>query len=53
MNQAERKAWLAERKKGLGGTDIARIMMAGADSADKIGCFEGSVFKLWSEKNGP
>ena len=52
MNQAERKAWLAERKKGLGGTDIARIMMAGADSADKIGCFEGTVFKLWSEKTG-
>jgi predicted phage-related endonuclease len=52
MNQAERTAWLAERKKGLGGTDIAAIMMAGADAADKIGSFDKSLFKIWSEKTG-
>jgi predicted phage-related endonuclease len=52
MNQEEREAWLAERKKGLGGTDIACIMMAGADASEKIGSFENSLFKLWSEKTG-
>jgi len=52
MNQEEREAWLTERKKGLGGTDIACIMMAGADTAEKVGSFEGSLFKLWSEKTG-
>ena len=52
MNQAERKAWLAERKKGLGGTDIASIMMGSASPADKVGCFERSLFRLWSEKTG-
>ena len=52
MNQAEREAWLAERKKGLGGTDVASIMLAGAEPADRIGCFERSLFKLWSEKTG-
>ena len=52
MNQAERKAWLAERTKGLGGTDIATIMLAAADPVDKAGCYERSIFKLWSEKTG-
>jgi len=52
MNQQERDAWLKERKKGLGGTDIACIMMAGAELSEKIGSFEGSQFKLWSEKTG-
>lgn len=52
MNQQEREAWLAERKKGLGGTDIACIMMAGAEISEKVGSFEGSQFKLWSEKTG-
>ena len=52
MNQAEREAWLAERKKGLGGTDVASIMLAGAEPADRIGCFERSLFKLWSETTG-
>tara|TARA_R110000824_G_scaffold1819_3_gene9032 strand:+ start:211 stop:1191 length:981 start_codon:yes stop_codon:yes gene_type:complete len=52
MNQTERKAWLAERKKGMGGTDVAAIMMAGADVADKIGSFDKSLFKIWSEKTG-
>ena len=52
MNQQERDAWLKERKKGLGGTDIACIMMAGADISEKVGSFEGSQFKLWSEKTG-
>ena len=52
MNQEEREAWLAERKKGLGGTDIACIMMAGADASEKIGSFENSLFKIWSEKTG-
>ena len=52
MDQAEREAWLAERRKGLGGTDIAAIMMAGADESEKVGSFENSLFKLWSEKTG-
>ena len=52
MNQEEREAWLAERRKGLGGTDIACIMMAGAEISEKIGSFENSQFKLWSEKTG-
>tara|TARA_R100001230_G_C5679787_1_gene186331 strand:+ start:517 stop:1488 length:972 start_codon:yes stop_codon:yes gene_type:complete len=52
MDQKEREAWLAERKKGLGGTDIACIMMAGADASEKIGSFENSLFKIWSEKTG-
>lgn len=52
MNQQERQAWLAERKKGLGGTDVACIMMAGADASEKVGSFEGSAFKIWSEKTG-
>ena len=49
MNQQEREAWLKERKKGLGGTDIACIMMAGADLSERIGSFENSPFKLCSE----
>ena len=52
MNQSEREAWLTERRKGLGGTDIAAIMMAGAEQSEKIGSFENSLFKLWSEKTG-
>ena len=52
MDQAEREAWLAERRKGLGGTDIAAIMMAGAEESEKLGSFENSLFKLWSEKTG-
>lgn len=52
MNQQEREAWLAERKKGLGGTDIACIMMAGADISQKVGSYEGSLFKIWAEKTG-
>jgi len=52
MNQEERSAWLAERKKGLGGTDVAAILVASADTKDKVGCFERSLFKLWSEKTG-
>lgn len=52
MNQEERAAWLAERKKGLGGTDVASILVAAAKTKDKIGCFERSLFKLWSEKTG-
>ena len=52
MNQEERAAWLAERKKGLGGTDVAAILVASADTKDKVGCFERSLFKLWSEKTG-
>lgn len=52
MDQAEREAWLAERRKGLGGTDIAAIMMAGAEESEKVGSFENSLFKLWSEKTG-
>ena len=52
MNQEERKAWLAERRKGLGGTDVASIMLASANIEDRIGCFENSLFKLWSEKTG-
>ena len=31
MNQQEREAWLAERKKGLGGTDVACILLAACD----------------------
>lgn len=50
MDQAEREAWLAERRKGMGGTDVAAIMMSGADSSEKLGSFENSLFKLWSEK---
>jgi predicted phage-related endonuclease len=50
MNQQEREAWLEERRKGLGGTDIAAIMMAGAEESEKVGSFENSLFKLWSEK---
>jgi len=52
MNQEERQAWLEERRKGMGGTDVAAIMMSGADSSEKIGSFENSLFKLWSEKTG-
>ena len=48
MNQEERQAWLEERRKGMGGTDVAAIMMSGADSSEKIGSFENSLFKLWS-----
>jgi len=52
MNQQEREAWLAERKNGLGGTDVACIMIAGADASEKVGSYEGSVFKIWAEKTG-
>ena len=52
MTQEEREAWLAERRKGMGGTDVAAIMMAGADASEKLGSFENSLFKLWSEKTG-
>ncbi len=51
MNQQEREQWLAERKKGLGGTDVACILLSACeDESEKIGSFENSVFKLWSEK---
>ena len=51
MNQQEREAWLAERKKGLGGTDVACILLSSCDDeAEKVGSFENSVFKLWTEK---
>jgi|TARA_R110001583_G_scaffold147362_3_gene299431 predicted phage-related endonuclease len=52
MNQEERKAWLEERKKGLGGTDVASIMLASSNMEDRVGCFDRSLFKLWSEKTG-
>lgn len=51
MNQEEREAWLAERKKGLGGTDVACILLSACeDESEKVGSFENSTFKLWSEK---
>ena len=51
MNQQEREAWLNERKKGLGGTDVACILLSACDDeAEKVGSFENSVFKLWTEK---
>ncbi|MAH49047.1 hypothetical protein CMI37_24685 [Candidatus Pacearchaeota archaeon] len=52
MNQAERDAWLAERKKGLGGTDVASIVLSSAAPSEKVGCFERSTFNLWTEKTG-
>ena len=52
MNQAEREAWLAERKKGLGGTDVAAILLSAAEPSEKVGCFDRSLFRLWSEKTG-
>ena len=51
MNQQEREAWLAERKTGLGGTDVACILLSACDDeSEKVGSFENSAFKLWSEK---
>ena len=51
MNQEEREAWLTERRKGLGGTDVACILLSACEEeSEKVGSFENSVFKLWSEK---
>jgi len=52
MNDAERAAWLKERRKGLGGTDIASIMVASSEPSERDGCFERSPFQIWSDKTG-
>ena len=48
----QRQAWLRERKRGLGGTDVACIVSASANASQKIGCFEKSEFALWADKVG-
>lgn len=48
----EREEWLRERKRGLGGTDVACIVCSSADASQKVGCFEKSEFALWADKTG-
>jgi predicted phage-related endonuclease len=45
-----RAAWLKERLNGLGGTDVANIMLSSAEKSQKSGSFSKSLFTLWSEK---
>lgn len=52
MDDRERAAWLQERTKGLGGTDVAAIIVNGAEDNEKIGCFGRSTFSVWAEKTG-
>ena len=51
MNE-QREEWLRERKRGLGGTDVACIVCASAEPSQKVGCFEKSEFALWADKTG-
>ena len=50
MDDRERAAWLEERTKGLGGTDVAAIVVDGAEKNEKGGCFGRSTFSIWAEK---
>mgnify|MGYP003110166069 CR=1 FL=1 len=47
-----REEWLRERKRGLGGTDVACIICSSAEKSQKLGCFEKSAFSLWADKVG-
>ena len=47
-----REAWLRERKRGLGGTDVACIICSSAEPSQRLGCFDKSAFALWADKVG-
>ena len=50
MSEMTREQWLEERTKGLGATDCASIMVNSAEQKDRIGCWKGSLFSMWSTK---
>ena len=50
MMETTRSEWLKERRRGLGATDIATIIVSAADKPDRVGSWVGSPFKVWSEK---
>ena len=52
MTQEERLEWLEKRRTGLGGTDIAKIIVDAAPHAKRVGCYRGSIFQMWAEKVG-
>ena len=52
MTSEEREKWLEKRRTGLGGTDIAKIIVDAAPRAKRIGCYRGSIFQMWAGKVG-
>jgi len=50
MSEMTREQWLEERTKGLGATDCASIIVNSAEQKDRIGCWKGSLFSMWSTK---
>tara|TARA_R100000306_G_C4367959_1_gene138570 strand:- start:465 stop:1424 length:960 start_codon:yes stop_codon:yes gene_type:complete len=50
MAEMSREEWLQERTKGLGATDCANIIVNSANQSDRIGCWKGSLFSMWSTK---
>jgi predicted phage-related endonuclease len=50
MSEMSREQWLEERTKGLGATDCANIIVNSANQSDRIGCWKGSLFSMWSTK---
>jgi len=50
MSEMTREQWLQERTKGLGATDCANIIVNSANQSDRIGCWKGSLFSMWSTK---
>jgi|TARA_Y100000296_G_scaffold87030_1_gene129359 predicted phage-related endonuclease len=52
MNAEERQTWLERRRTGLGGTDIAKIIVNAAPHEARAGSYKGSLFSMWAEKVG-
>lgn len=50
MPEMTREQWLEERTKGLGATDCANIIVNSAEPHDRVGCWKGSLFSMWSTK---
>ena len=50
MGEMTREEWLEERTKGMGATDCASIIVNSASPEDRVGCWKGSLFAMWSTK---